>query len=509
MIKRLLLISVCSSFALGIATAQGSINTPVTGEYEDIAVIELIQILEKDYNIKIYYEPKRVPYFKVSFNFNKTPLFQALRKIISGTTLTVQYYEGKIVLLPKLEISREKVLLIINRWETGEYKKPIELGPEIISHQFGNSSTFDGDMEYVFSGNVKERYSNDPVIGATIQDVATGLGTATDESGDFVYHAKGGKLNLLITYLGYRSIELDLGFYKNAKLDLTMSVASVDLNEVVIEAKSSQNKIEEVNAGLEQLAAVSLKEIPSFLGEADVIRGIERLPGVSTVGEASSGFNVRGGNIDQNLVLLDEALIFNSSHAMGLFSIFHPDAISGVSLYKGNIPAKHGGRLSSVLDVDTKEPHKGKWHGSGGIGIASARIKLEGPVIREKTGILIGLRSNYSDWILRQADNEDVKASNMYFGDGLIKLSHEVNPKNNLALLGYLSHDNFRFSNEFGFNWNAKFINLKWLHLFHDNLALATHFIIGSHTSSQFEPSGVTAFNLENGLDYIKGQVPA
>jgi len=501
---RLLFFSFCSFFAFSNCSAQSFINMPITGTFEDIPVIELLQIIEKDYHTTIYYVPDKVPYFKVSLTFNNTPLYQALRKIVAGTVLTVQYHEDKIVLIPKMEISKEKVLSIINLWESGEYTKPIESEPESISYEFGNATTFDGVTHYLLSGRIRERYSKVPVIGATIQDVTTGLGTVTDVSGNFIYRSKGGKLNLLISYLGYRSINLEVGLYDNAALDLTMSVASVDLDEVIIDAKSNQNKIEDINVGLEFISSVNLKEIPTFLGEADVIRSIERLPGVSTIGEVSPGFNVRGGAIDQNLILLDEALIFNASHALGFFSIFQPDAVSGVSLYKGNIPAKYGGRLSSVLAVDIKEPHKIKWHGSGGLGVASARIKLEGPLVQEKTGVLFGLRSNYSDWILRQADNEDVNTSNMFFGDGLIKFSHDLNKKSHLSLSAYFSHDSFEFSDDFGYAWNSSFLNFNWRHLLNDNVALSTHIIKGSYKSRQFEPHGITAFNLKNGLDYIK-----
>jgi hypothetical protein len=342
------------------------------------------------------------------------------------------------------------------------------------------------------------------VIGALIRNAVHWTGTATDEKGNFQLSLPAGRQNLEVTYLGYRSLLLDILLYDNADIELEMAVAPVNLDEVIVEAHSDKNKVDRGEVGLEVLSSTDIRSLPAFLGEADVIRGLERLPGVSTAGEVGSGFNVRGGDVDQNLVLLDEAIIFNTSHALGFFSIFHPDAVQLASLYKGNVPAKYGGRLSSVLAVDLKTPNARKWHGNGGISIASARVYVEGPLREEKTSLSAGFRSTYSNWLLRHAQNTDVNASKVYFGDGVIKLHHRLGEKGQLSATGYLSQDDFRYSDEFGFQWTTLFGSLSWRHLFTDRLGFTMHLVNGAYRSHQLEPEADDAFRLTNGIDYQK-----
>ncbi len=482
--------------------AQSILTKPISGNFDDITIIEFLEIVENRHGIKFYYEPTKIPYYKQTFQFDQTPLFRALGSFLEGSTLDVVKYGESIVLANKLTVTAEEIQQLISNWDTGVYNKPISYEAQVLNLYFGDSlAPVNGPL--TFRGSIKDKYTGDPVIGAVIQDQATGLGTSTDEDGRFELMGSAGSVVLNISYLGYQSINLSLGWYENASYDFELQVNALNLSEVVVEATALQDKVEETQIGIEALSIKEIRELPAFLGEADVLKSLEQLPGVSTAGEASSGFNVRGGNTDQNLIILDDALLFNASHALGFFSIFNADAVRSVSLYKGNIPAQYGGRLSSVLQVDLKDGNNKKWHGRGGIGLASARLVLDGP-IGESTTAVVGVRSSYSNWLLRQIKKSTVKNSRVYFGDAILKITQNLGEKNTISLTGYASDDSFEFNEEFGYKWSTLLGTVKWRYLINNRYTLATSLGYGAYDSNQFVPTGENAFDLFNGISYGK-----
>ena len=497
------------SFTLLIfwSTVSGQINldTEVTGVYQDMSVVEFLQVMENKLGITFYYHPARIPYYKQSFTFTRTPLWKALGSFLEGSGLDViKYQDQGIVLANKHGISREQVLSLIQNWEDGTFTKPVILEPQQISLLFGDSSSLLRAVE--FEGTVTDPYSGQPIIGAIVQVAASGLGTSTDENGFFQLTFPSGFHQVAISYLGYQSIDLRLRIHKPAQHDFELQVQALNLSEVVVEATEIQDKVEDTQLGVEAISMREVRELPAFLGEADVVKSLERLPGVSTAGEASAGFNVRGGNVDQNLVLLDDALLFNSSHALGLFSIFNPDAVRSVALYKGNIPGQFGGRLSSVLQVNLKSGNFEKWHGSGGIGLASSRIVVDGPIVREKSSLLLGARASYSSWMLKLLRDENVRNSRVSFADLVAKFEQKIGTRQSITATAYYSYDLFQFASDFGYNWQSLIGSVAWRFLIDNNTSLSNQFSIGNYSSDQFTPEGPESFRLTNGIQYQKNR---
>ncbi|MCB0463755.1 MAG: TonB-dependent receptor, partial [Flavobacteriaceae bacterium] len=269
-----------------------------------------------------------------------------------------------------------------------------------------------------------------------------------------------------ISYLGYASIVKTINLDKDQTLNFKLTEDSQSLDEIIIVEDVEKLNIRKPQMSLNSLSINTIKQIPVVLGEVDLIKSITLLPGVTTAGEGASGFNVRGGAADQNLILLDEATIFNSSHLFGLFSVFNPDAIKDIKLYKGGIPAKYGGRVSSVLDIYQKEGNSNEFKLNGGIGLVSSRLLAEGPIKKEKGSFLLGGRSSYAHLFLPLFDIDNIA----YFYDLNTKLSYKLNDRNNIYLSGYFGRDVFNISDSFENAYGNAVINFRWNHLFSDKL---------------------------------------
>ncbi|NBP58968.1 hypothetical protein EBU71_20965, partial [bacterium] len=244
-----------------------------------------------------------------------------------------------------------------------------------------------------------------------------------------------------------------------------------ELNEVNVTAERKDENVKRNEMSVNRLDIKTISKIPALLGEVDLVRSIQLLPGVSTVGEGASGFNVRGGSIDQNMILLDEAPVYNSSHLFGIFSVFNPDAVKDVKLYKGGINAKYGGRLSSILDVRLKEGNKKEFAAQGGIGIIFSRLTLEGPLYKDKGSFIIAGRRSYGDVLAAPflIGNPDFKGLRLYFYDLTMKANYSIGQKDKLFVSGYLGRDVFGVD-EFGFNWGNATLTTRWNHLFSNKL---------------------------------------
>ena len=238
--------------------------------------------------------------------------------------------------------------------------------------------------KFTLTGTVKDQSSLETLIGVNIIIPELQTGTTSNEYGFYSLTLPKGNYNIEISYLGFESIKTTINLDKNISYNISLKEATEDLDEVVIKQNIERVKIKNPEMSVNTLAIETIKKMPVVFGEVDIIKSITLLPGVTNGGEGTSGFNVRGGAADQNLILLDEANVFNSSHLFGFFSVFNPDAIKNLKLYKGGIPARYGGRVSSVLDIYQREGNKNEFHGSGGIGSISSRLLLEGPIKKEK-----------------------------------------------------------------------------------------------------------------------------
>jgi hypothetical protein len=323
-----------------------------------------------------------------------------------------------------------------------------------------------GQEKFTLSGIVYDKSSNETLIGVSVYFPELNAGTSTNEYGFYSITVPSGKHNVSISYLGYRTISEPINLDKKTTKNFYLSEDSESLNEIVIQSNIERVNIRTPQMSVNKLTAKTIKQIPVVLGEADIIKSIILLPGVTSAGEGASGFNVRGGSADQNLILLDEAIVFNSSHVFGFFSVFNPDVIKDVKLFKGGIPAKYGGRLSSVLDIYQKEGNNRAFKVTGGIGIVSSRLLLEGPIEKEKSSFLIGGRASYAHLFLPILDNDN-KA---YFYDLNTKVNYRFNKNNNLFFSAYFGKDVFAVNESFVNNYGNVVANLRWNHLFSDKL---------------------------------------
>ena len=322
--------------------------------------------------------------------------------------------------------------------------------------------------KFSISGVVSDKSSNETLIGVTVYFPEIGKGVTTNEYGFYSITIPKGTHKLQVSYLGFNDIIQQIQLSGNKKMNFQLTEASEVLDEIVIKKDIEKLNIRTPQMSVNKLSSATIKKIPAVLGESDVLKSIIMLPGVTNAGEGASGFNVRGGAADQNLILLDESIIYNSSHLFGFFSVFNPDAIKSIKLYKGGIPARYGGRVSSVLDIYQKDGNSKEFHMNGGIGLISSRLLLEGPIEKDKGAFLIGGRTSYAHIFipLVDADNDNTA----YFYDLNAKLNYKINDNNNIYLSGYFGRDVFNISNAFKNTYGNALVNFRWNHLFSDKL---------------------------------------
>ena len=320
--------------------------------------------------------------------------------------------------------------------------------------------------KFTLSGVIQDQETNETLISVTVFFPELNTGTSTNEYGFYSITLPKGNYKISLSYIGYSNKIETINLDENLKKNFILAEAAQSLEEVIITENIEKLSIRKPQMSVNALTASTIKQIPVVLGEADVLKAITFLPGVTNAGEGASGFNVRGGAADQNLILLDEATVFNSSHLFGLFSVFNPDAIKDLKLYKGGIPARYGGRVSSVLDIYQKEGNSKEFHANGGIGIVSSRLLVEGPLKKDKGSFLLGGRSSYAHLFLPLFDLDNVA----YFYDLNTKLSYKLNDNNNIYLSGYFGRDVFNLADSFENTYGNTIVNFRWNHLFNDKL---------------------------------------
>ena len=328
------------------------------------------------------------------------------------------------------------------------------------------SLSLQAQKKFTISGVVADEKNKETLIGVSLFVQETKTGLVTNEYGFYSITLPEGEYTLLVNYMGYQTVTEKITLNQDLKKNFYLSVSSQQLDEVVIVDNKKRVDIRKPEMSVNKLTIQEIKEMPVIFGEVDVLKSILTLPGVTNAGEGQSGFNVRGGGADQNLVLLDESTIYNSSHLFGLFSVFNPDAIKDLKLYKGGIPSRYGGRLSSILDIYQKEGNKNAFHMNGGIGLISSRILAEGPIVKDKGSFLIAGRGSYAHLFLKLFDNPN----SAYFYDLNTKLSYSINEKNNVYLSGYFGRDVFQLNDSFVNTYGNAVINFRWNHLYSDKL---------------------------------------
>jgi len=323
--------------------------------------------------------------------------------------------------------------------------------------------------KFTLSGTVSDSKNNETLIGVNIYIHTLKIGTTTNEYGFYSLSAPQGEYVVEISYVGYQSIQKNIILNQNTKSNFSITEGNgEELQEVIITENKGKINVKSPEMSVNKLSISTIKKMPVVLGEVDVLKSILLLPGVTNAGEGASGFNVRGGGADQNLILLDEAMIFNSSHVFGFFSVFNPDAIKDLKLYKGGIPARYGGRASSVLEIYQKDGSSKDFHMNGGIGLISSRLLAEGPLVKDKGSFLIGGRASYAHLFLKLS--EENKNNAAYFYDLNTKLSYKLNDNNSVYLSGYFGRDVFLLNKSFTNTYGNSILNLRWNHLYSNKL---------------------------------------
>ncbi|MBX2815812.1 MAG: TonB-dependent receptor [Saprospiraceae bacterium] len=327
-----------------------------------------------------------------------------------------------------------------------------------------------GQDRTTLSGYIKDGSSGETLIGATAYIKELGVGSTSNEYGFYSISVEPGTYTIEYSYLGFETLSRQVDLTENQTVDIEMGDAAEILEEVVVVSEAEDQNVTDLEMSVNKLDINTIKSIPTLLGEVEIIRALQLLPGITTVGEGATGFNVRGGSIDQNLVLLDEAPVYNSSHLFGFFSVFNPDAVKDVKLYKGGIPSRYGGRLSSILDVRMKEGNSKKFTMNGGIGLIFSRLSIEAPLIKNKASFIVAGRRSYIDVLAQPFLNDDLDGSVLNFYDLTLKGNYNINERNRVFVSGYFGRDNFGFGEDAGFNWGNSTGTLRWNHLFSDRL---------------------------------------
>ena len=319
--------------------------------------------------------------------------------------------------------------------------------------------------KFVISGYVSDNDNGEKLIGATIYIKELKTGTISNVYGFYSLNLLPGTYTIQYSYLGFNTISKNITLTNNQIINIELDAKGRKLDEIVVTGESKNENIIKNEMSAVKMQIKTIKRIPALMGEVDVIKAIQLLPGVQSTSEGSSGFSVRGGSSDQNLILLDESTVYNASHLMGFFSVFNNDAIKDVKLYKGDIPASSGGRLSSLLDVRMKDGNSKRFSSTGGIGTISSRLTLEGPIVKEQTSFIASGRRTYLDLFLPFAKNENLKKSKLFFYDLNLKINHNINQNNRIFVSGYFGRD--VFSNEyFRMGFGNKTFTTRWNHLF-------------------------------------------
>lgn len=367
--------------------------------------------------------------------------------------------------------------------------------------------------KYTISGIITDSATGETMIGATVSvKEQSGVGTACNNYGFYSLTLPQGSYTLVIGYLGYDAITKQISLTANLKTDFKLSPNAQVMDEVVVNAERENENITNSDVGVTKLELKEIRKIPVLFGEQDILKTLTLTPGVKSLGEGNGGLYVRGGDNSQNLIMLDEATVYNANHLLGFFSTFNSDAIKDVTLYKGTAPAEYGGRISSVLDVKMNEGNNQKFHVGAGIGLISSRLNVEGPIVKDKGSFLITGRRTYADMFLKLSGNEQLNTNELYFYDLNTKANYVINDKNRIYLSGYFGRDVIKISDRFGIDWGNSTGTLRWNHLWSQKLFSNTSLIYSDYDyrvaitreADEFSiSSAISNFNLTHEFQYF------
>lgn len=380
---------------------------------------------------------------------------------------------------------------------------------------FSGISHAQNPARFTISGYVKDAKTGEYLIGANVYLKELLKGTATNQYGFYSLTVDQGNYTLVVNYLGYKEFSQTIVLDKDFRINTELTDAAILATEVEISAERADENVQSTQMGRMELDVEKIKSLPAFMGEVDILKSIQLLPGIQSAGEGNAGYYVRGGGPDQNLILLDEAVVYNASHLFGFFSVFNADAVKNVTMIKGGMPAQYGGRLASVLDISMKEGNSKEYHVQGGLGFIASRFTIEGPIKKDTASFIISGRRTFIDLFLREPfiDKESDAAGNSYFFYDLnTKINYRLSDKDRLFVSGYFGRDVFSFSSaETGFKvkvpWGNATASARWNHLFNDKLFLNTTLVFSDYNFSFTGEQQQFEFKLFSGIRDWNGKV--
>lgn len=463
-------------FIFSFGFAQNQNNDNITLEFENLSKLEVIEQLENVTNYHFYFLESWLDDNTISLQFTNASINQILNQVFKSTNINYYISPKKDIFLTQNSLINSKLpddYFNINKNNNSEdlispilYSNLVEAEESVDETvRIGKESNNNKQKTYVLSGYVKNKTTNKPISDLTIITSDKKINTLTDKNGYYSIELPYGVNYIETTGLGFSNSKKRVVIYSNGTLNFNLTDEIEVLDEIVIEADKDQNT-KSVLTGVLQIKTQAIKTVPLVLGERDILKVATTLPGITTAGEGSSGYNVRGGKEDQNLILLDNAVLYNPSHFFGIFSALNPFTSGDVNIYKGNIPSEFGGRLSSVFDIKTKNGDLEKLAVEASIGPVTSNINVETPIVKNKSSLMVGARGTYSGWILRSLDDESLKNSEASFYDIVGKYNQKLNDKNDLEATVYYSKDAFSITSDSLFSYSNRLMSLKWDHTF-------------------------------------------
>lgn len=480
------LILACALLPSGRVMAQGD-KDRVSLDFQHAPMADVLKEVEKQTGYRFFYDTAELDTNKIDIKVDQQPWQQVMTQIFNGTenTWSIDRYRHVFIVkgeaiatgLPpgffdKTAPTKEVVTAaagdsVRDYLEEAGNKPPATLENKLFVI---GDKTAGGPQKGVVNvaGYAREAKTGEPIAGASIYVENPRIGTTSDRYGYYSLNLPRGRHILNIQSIGMRDTRRIVIVYGDGKMNIDLQTQVMTLKKVIVSAEKASN-VKRTEMGVQKLDIKTIKQVPVVFGEADLMRVVMTLPGVKTVGESSTGLNVRGGAADQNLVLFNEATIYNTAHFFGMFSVFNPEVVKDVELYKSSVPARFGGRLSSVMDINSREGNKKEYTGSAGIGLLTSRLNFEGPIVKDKTSFIVGGRTTYANWLLQDLPAQ-YRNSRASFYDLNLNIAHEINKKNNLYLTGYLSQDRFNLNNDTTYSYGNKNVSLKWKHVFNNKL---------------------------------------
>jgi hypothetical protein len=488
-------------------------------EFTNTPFKEFVSEIESKTKFYFYYEENLLDSIRVTISAKEISLPDLLSKIFENTFFRFAIDGENQVYITKNEIIETKLHpdffkrnlqpikeeIIENELIDSDKTKLIAVDNRLYT--IGSSNNLSNKATATIAGYIKEVKTGEPIVGAAVYIERPSIGVATDQYGYYSISLPKGRHTLKVSGIGMKDVSRQIQLLSDGTFTILMEEFIPSLKSVVVVSEKHSNVLKP-EMGVERLSIKTLKQVPVIFGETDVLRVILSLPGVTSVGEASTGYNVRGGSADQNLILFNDATIYNPSHFFGFFSAFNPDIIKGVELYKSGIPEKYGGRLSSVLDVTTRDGNTQKISGNAGIGLLTSKLTLEGPLVKNKSSFIIAGRTTYSNWLLKKIPNEAYKNSEAHFQDANLILNHSIGNNDKIYFTGYISNDGFKLKNDTSYAYGNKNMNLKWKHNFSTRLhSIVTTGIDHYNYSITTEKNKLTAYKMDFSVNQLHGRI--